>query len=158
MLIETVTQEADKNQLMEIGGLRQMAYTAKKQLRAMSYLGAQILMDENDLLNKKQTRYFHNVDTRLKKLYDFAENLYELSNELLRTYDSKLNMKMNDMINKLTLLTLFFGPLTVITGVYGMNFDWMPELHIPWGYPLALLLMIVVSCVMYLILKKKKWL
>jgi magnesium transporter len=157
-LIEDITRDADKNQLQEIGRLRKMSYTAKKQLRALSYLGAQILMDENNLLNKKQARYFHNADTRLRKLYDFSENLYELSNELLRTYDSKLTIKMNDTVNKLTLLTLFFGPLTVITGIYGMNFDWMPELRMPWGYPLALCLMAAVTFIMYLILKKKKWL
>jgi magnesium transporter len=157
-LIEDITRETDENQLSEISRLRKMSYTAKKQLRALSYLGAQILIDENNLLTKRQIRYFHNVDTRLKKLYDFAENLYELSNELLYTYDSKLTMKMNDTVNKLTLLTLFFGPLTIITGIYGMNFEWMPELRMPWGYPLALCLMAAVSFVMYLIFKKKKWL
>jgi magnesium transporter len=157
-LIEAITRDAHENQLSEIGRLRQMSYTAKKQLRALSYLGAQILMDENRLLSKKDLRYFHNVDTRFKKLYDFAENLYELSNELLYTYDSKLTMRMNDTVNKLTLITLFFGPLTVITGIYGMNFDWMPELRMPFGYPMVLGVMVAVSFVMYVILKKKKWL
>jgi magnesium transporter len=135
-----------------------MAYTAKKQLRALSYLGEQILIDENGLLDKRQIRYFRNIYTRLKKLYDFAESLYDLGGELLHTYDSKLTIKTNEIINKLTIITLFFGPLTVITGIYGMNFEFMPELSWPAGYPLALLFMTVVCVAIYLTMKRKKWL
>ncbi|GHS90326.1 hypothetical protein AGMMS49957_16080 [Synergistales bacterium] len=63
-LSEAITQNADKQHLAEIGRLRKIAYTAKKLLRALSYLGTQILMDENGLIDKKYSRYFRNVDTR----------------------------------------------------------------------------------------------
>ncbi|MDR1531939.1 MAG: magnesium transporter CorA family protein [Clostridiales bacterium] len=156
-LSEAVTLGLEGNQIAEIGRLRKIAYTTKKLLRALSYIGGQILMDENELIDKKQVRYFRNIDTRLKKLYDFAESLYDLSNELLYTYDSRLAAKTNDTVNKLTLITLFFGPLTVITGIYGMNFDFMPELRWPLGYPLVIGLMAVVCLALYIILKKNKW-
>ena len=97
------------------------------------------------------------MDTRLKKLYDFAASLYELGNELIYTYDSKLTIKTNDTVNKLTLIMLFFAPLTVITGIYGMNFDIMPELRWSFGYPFVLGLMVAISVLLYLSLKKKKW-
>jgi magnesium transporter len=154
-MAEAIGDHAYKNQLEDIGRLRKMAYTAKKQLRAHSYLGEQILIDENGLLDQEQTKYFRNADTRLKKLYGFAESLYELSNELLNTYDSKLTIKTNDTINKLTVITLFFAPLTVITGVYGMNFSYMPELQHQWGYPATLVIMMTICLLLYLILKKK---
>ncbi|MDR1539455.1 MAG: magnesium transporter CorA family protein [Clostridiales bacterium] len=156
-LTEQITKNADEELLSEISRLRKMAYTAKKQLRALSYLGTQMLMDDNGLIDKKQLKYFRNVDMRLKKLYDFAENLYDLSGELLYTYDSKLSIKMNDMVNKLTTITLFFGPLTVITGIYGMNFEFMPELDWRLGYPMAISFMVVISIILYMIFKKKKW-
>ncbi|MDR2523876.1 MAG: hypothetical protein LBC93_09285 [Synergistaceae bacterium] len=156
-LSEAITTQSGRNHLTDIGRLRRTTYVAKKQLRALSYLGTQILMDENGLIDKKHNRYFHSVETRMKKLYDFAESLYEISGELLHTHDSKLTVKMNDTMNKLTLLTLFFGPLTVITGVYGMNFDIMPELRWPLGYPLVLGLMAGVTLALYLLLKKNKW-
>ena len=156
-LSEAITTQSGRNHLTGIGRLRRTTYVAKKQLRALSYLGAQILMDENGLIDKKHNRYFHSVETRMKKLYDFAESLYEISGELLHTHDSKLTVKMNDTMNKLTLLTLFFGPLTVITGIYGMNFDVMPELRWPFGYPLVLGLMVGVTLALYLLLKKNKW-
>ena len=157
-LSETITENADKCHIVDIGRLRKIVYTVKKLLRYLSYLGTQILMDENGLIDKKYAKYFRNVDTRLKKLYDFSESLYELSNELLHTYDSRLTMKTNDTINKLTIMTLFFGPLTVITGIYGMNFEVMPELSWPFGYPLTLGIMALVSFVLYWLLKKNEWL
>lgn len=157
-LSEEIVSQVEKEQFACINSLRNMAYTAKKQLRALSYSGDQILLDENNLIGKKHLQYFRNLSTRFKKLYDFAESLYELSGEMLYTFDSRMSIKTNDTINKLTVITLFFGPLTVITGIYGMNFDRIPELHWPWGYPLALITMALVSLILYLLLKKKHWL
>lgn len=157
-LSEKIVTNISRDQFGRINTLRNISYAAKKQLRALSYLGEQILVDENKLIGKNQLHYFRSIDTRLKKLYDFAESLYNLGGEMLYTYDSRLTMKTNDTVNKLTVLTVFFGPLTVITGIYGMNFDFMPELKWSFGYPLALAAMAVVSLVVYFVLKKKKWL
>ena len=156
-LSETIEKRPNKEQSMEIWRLRKTAYTYKKLLRALSYIGGQILIDENSLLDKNQHRYFRNISTRLVKLYDFADNLYDLSNELLHTYDSKFSAQMNETINKLTVITLFFGPLTVIAGIYGMNFVYMPELKWYYGYPASLGLMAAVSIIIFIVLKKKKW-
>ena len=142
----------------QIQDFRKSTYAMRKILRAFSYMGLQILCNENDFLSKKKLFLFRNLDTRLRKLCDFSENVYGLSTELLRTHDSKLAQRTNEVVNKLTFITLFFGPLTVITGIYGMNFDWMPELNWQFGYPLAIGVMLAVSLVIYLILKKKKWL
>ena len=157
-LSEVVTKNPRKDQLDEIERLRKEAYTAKKILRALSYIGDDILMDENAFLKKDQLRYFRSINTRLKKLYDFAASLYELSRVILNVYDSKLAIKMNETVNKLTVITLFFAPLTVITGIYGMNFTHMPELGWTIGYPLSLGIMATVSLIIYLVLKKQKWL
>lgn len=157
-LSEQITEHVNTSQLHDINRLRRMSYTAKKQLRALSYIGAQIVIDENHLFHDDTSRLFRGIDTRLRKLYDFAANLYDLGGQLTTTYDSKLSMKTNDMVNKLTVLTLFFGPLTVITGIYGMNFDFMPELRFRYGYLIVLLIMALITILLYLILKRKKWL
>ncbi|MDR3119937.1 MAG: magnesium transporter CorA family protein [Clostridiales bacterium] len=157
-LSELILAGAGPSQITRIGQLRKAAYTHKKLLRALSYIGGQILMDENHLLNKSNAHYFRNMSTRLLKLYDFADHLYTLSGELLHTYDSKTAARLNETMNKLTVITLFFGPLTVITGIYGMNFDRMPELQWPLGYPAALVVMAAVSLAIYLVMKRKKWL
>ena len=157
-LSEEIPANSEPDQFHRIEQLRKAAYTLKKLLRALSYIGGQILMDENHLLDKAYIHYFSNINTRLMKLYDFADNLYSLSGELLHTYDSKSSVRLNETMTKLTVITLFFGPLTVITGIYGMNFSQMPELAWSFGYPAALGVMAAVSLIIYTILKKKKWL
>ena len=157
-LSEEITRQIEKEHFEDIHVLRSMAYSLKKVLRALSYIGLQILCNENDVLCKKKLFLFRNLDTRFRKLYDFSENVYGLSTELLNTYDSKITQRTNDVVNKLTIVTLFFGPLTVITGIYGMNFQVMPELESPWGYPLSLLIMLGISIAIYIVMKKKKWL
>ena len=157
-LAEMIVEKPCHEQLVRIGQLRKTAYTYKKMLRALSYIGGQVLMDENQLLDDCHVNYFRNVDARLMKQYDFAESLYDLSNDLLHIYDSKLTSQTNETMNKLAAITLIFGPLTVIAGVYGMNFTHMPELEWTFGYPLALGFMAAVGVVIFLIMKKKKWL
>lgn len=58
----------------------------------------------------------------------------------------------------LTIIATIFIPLTFIAGLYGMNFDYMPELHWRWGYPAVLALMAFVAAVMLLFFRKKNWL
>ena len=157
-LSEAITNQIEPEHFENIHNLWRVAYALKKVLRAFSYIGLQMLCNENDFLIKKKMFLFRNLDTRFRKLYDFSENVYGLSTELLHTYDSKITQRTNDIINKLTFVTLFFGPLTVITGIYGMNFRIMPELNSPWGYPLTLLGMLGISVGIYAVMKKKKWL
>ena len=153
-----IVERARGEQFSRITNLRNMAFAAKKHLRGLSYIGDQILMDDNRLFNKRNQYYFRSISTRFNKQYDFAESLYTLSGEITHSFDSRLNIKTNETINKLTALTLLFGPLTVITGVYGMNFETMPELSWRFGYPMVIFGMAMVSMAIYLIMKKKRWL
>jgi magnesium transporter len=57
----------------------------------------------------------------------------------------------------LTIFSVFFMPLTFVAGIYGMNFDVMPELKFQWGYPLTLLSMLVIVIVIYIWFKRKQW-
>ena len=157
-LTESIEIKPSKGQVVRIVPTRKMAYTYKKLLRALSYVGDQVLADEHEFLEASQHRYFRDIDTRLAKLYDFADNLYVMSNDLLYLNDSKSSAQMSETVNKLTVITLFFGPPTVIAGIYGMNFVNMPELEWYFGYPMVLGAMLTISAVIYIILKKKKWL
>jgi len=157
-LSEAVAEEPRKSQINEIVRLRKAAYTIRKILRAISYMGDDILMDENSLLHKRQARHLRSINTRFKSLYDFAASLYELSGEILGIYDSNLSIKMNESINKLTAIMLFLALITMITGVFSMDFRFLPEIDLVVGYPLALGLMAVICFVIYRILRKRQWL
>jgi magnesium transporter len=66
--------------------------------------------------------------------------------------------KTNDVMKVLTIFSAYFLPLTFIVGVYGMNFEWMPEIRWKYGYPVIILLMLVVFMVIYLWFRRRKWL
>lgn len=69
-----------------------------------------------------------------------------------------INIEQNSIMRIFTVATLLFMPATLLTGVWGMNFDDMPELHKWWGYPMAIVAIIAVVAGMYFFFKRKKWL
>jgi len=77
---------------------------------------------------------------------------------LLDLYHSNLSMKMNQVMKVLTIITTIFVPLTFIVGVYGMNFDNMPELRSRNGYFVVLGFMFLLVCGMLIYFRKKRWL
>jgi magnesium transporter len=64
----------------------------------------------------------------------------------------------NEVMRILTIFSVFFMPLTFIVGVYGMNFDWMPELHVWWGYPVVMAIMVVIIIGIFGWFRWRKWL
>ncbi len=158
LLQEDVILYVNQEQFSKINDLRKVAYTIRKHLRLTTYVSEEILVNENEILTDAGLSLLRDTNNRFRKLYGFTENLYDFSNRLLGSYDSRLSMKTNESVNKLTILTIFFGPLTVITGIYGMNFVNMPELKWQYGYFVVLGVMFLVTLVIYLILRRKKWL
>jgi magnesium transporter len=94
------------------------------------------------------------LHTKLLLLYD--QVLDDTAN-LLNVYLSLSSQKTNEVMKVLTILSVFFMPLTFIVGVYGMNFKYMPELNYKWGYPLSWAIMFLVCVVVFIIFKRKKW-
>lgn len=92
------------------------------------------------------------------KLHSNYEQIHEDVSNLLNIYISISAHKTNEVMKVLTIFSVFFMPLTFVAGIYGMNFDVMPELKFPWGYPLTLLSMLVIVIVIYIWFKRKNWL
>ena len=92
-----------------------------------------------------------------KELSLYSQILEDVNN-LMGLYMSFSAQKTNEVMKVLTVFSVFFMPLTFIVGIYGMNFEFMPELKWTFGYPLVLMLMIVVATGIYLWFRKKNWL
>ena len=92
------------------------------------------------------------------KLQLFYDQLTEDALNLVSMYMSISANKTNDVMKVLTIFSAYFLPLTFIVGVYGMNFEFMPELEWTFGYPLVLGLMLVVFLLIYFWFRRKKWL
>lgn len=98
----------------------------------------------------------------LKDLYHKMLTLYSqltdsLSN-LLNIYLSLSAQKTNEVMKTLTIFSMFFMPVTFIVGIYGMNFDYMPELNQKWGYPAIMLFMALITLIIFWWVKRKRWL
>lgn len=91
-------------------------------------------------------------------LFFYADELSENLNNLLNLYVSLSSQKTNEVVRILTIFSVFFLPLNLIAGVYGMNFEHMPELKHVFGYPMALAGMFLVAAGIYVWFKKKGWL
>ena len=101
------------------------------------------------------TRDIRDLYVKQKSLYD---SLSENANHLLNIYFNISSQKTNETMRILTIFSVFFMPLTFIVGVYGMNFKYMPELEWHYGYPAAMILMVVVIVAIYIWFKRKNWL
>jgi magnesium transporter len=86
-----------------------------------------------------------------------TDSLRDMLNSMLDQIDNALMQKMNETMKILTTFAAIFLPLTLITGIYGMNFQWMPELAWKYGYFYALTLLVVCGLSLLFIFKKMKW-
>ena len=77
-------------------------------------------------------------------------------NNLMNLFMSFSAQRTNDVVKVLTIFSVFFMPLTFIVGIYGMNFEFMPELKQKWGYPGVMILMFIVTACIYIWFKRKK--
>ena len=120
--------------------------------------GQVLAENENEFFQENNLRYFEMFTARVNRLLDIVTTLRDYTVQVRELYQSQLAVKQNNTMTILTVVTAIFMPLTLIVGWYGMNFRYMPELESPWGYPLVILvsLLIVVGCLIYF--KKKKWL
>lgn len=98
----------------------------------------------------------------LKDLYVHMTTLFDelndSANHLVNTYISLSSQRTNEVMRVLTIFSVFFMPLTFIVGIYGMNFRFMPELNVWYGYPLVLLMMLLITAVIYVWFRRKGWL
>ncbi|GLY10657.1 magnesium/cobalt transporter CorA [Pseudobacillus badius] len=102
--------------------------------------------------------YFGDIHDHLMKLVEMLESYREFSSDVRDSYLSVNSDKMNNIMMTLTVITTIFMPLTFIAGIYGMNFDNMPELHTSYGYFAVLAVMGVIAVGMFLLFVKAGWL
>lgn len=113
--------------------------------------------NDNLLLHKANRPFFNDVNDHLQFVLQTLEGCRDLLSALIDLYLSNNDQRMNGIMKQLTIVSIVFIPLTFMAGIWGMNFQWMPELGWKYGYLLAWTLMIVVAVSVYVYLKYKKW-
>jgi magnesium transporter len=109
-------------------------------------------------VSEKALVYFKDIYDHLFRIAETADNHRETMNIILQAYLSMISNRLNHTMRVLTVIATIMLPLTVITGVYGMNFDFMPELKSRYGYPATLLLMGIVAGGMLYYFRRQRWL
>ena len=114
--------------------------------------------DEDVVSNSEIRLFLRDVYDHSIHIMDNIDTLRDMLTGLLDLYVSSVSQRMNEIMKVLTIFASIFMPLTFIAGVYGMNFEYMPELAVPWAYPLVLLIMLGVSGGLILFFKWRNWL
>lgn len=106
-------------------------------------------------LTRKQSSTLQDLKEECEKMLHLHSQVMEDTQNLLSIYISLNSQKSNDIMKTLTIFSAFFLPLTFIAGIYGMNFQYMPELAYQWSYPVCLLVMGIISLIIYIWFRKK---
>lgn len=112
---------------------------------------------DSEIISFEESVYYRNVYDHLVRVSDSVESYRDYSAGLLDSYLSIVNNKMNEVMKFLTIIATIMLPLTLITGIFGMNFDEIPFLHSEIGFFLSLGLMLSVAVVMIIFFRFKKW-
>ncbi len=118
---------------------------------------SKLIKDESGFIDSSNSRFYSDVYNHVAHLIDSLDTYKDLTSGLMDIYINTLNTRMNEVMKVLTVISTIFIPLTFIVGVYGMNFDFMPELHWHIGYYAVLIVMGVLTAGMIFYFRHKKW-
>jgi magnesium transporter len=120
--------------------------------------GVSVLMRDAQLLVSTDTLpYLRDLYDHTIAVMDTVESFRDMASGLLDIYLSSISNRMNQVMKVLTIIATIFIPLTFIAGIYGMNFENMPELSLPWAYPAVLILCLAIALTMIAFFRRKGW-
>ncbi|MBP3962234.1 magnesium/cobalt transporter CorA [Paenibacillus lignilyticus] len=157
-LEEDILVNTKKSHLNEIIGLRSEILWLKKVLGPQKELIATLNKKDLKLIDDQLQKYFSDIYENAVKIAETFETYRDLMGNLREAYQSSLANRANEIMRVFTALTTIFMPLTFITGIYGMNFDFIPGLHLHGGSYLLLTFMLMLGFGMFFIFRKKEWL
>jgi magnesium transporter len=101
--------------------------------------------------------YFRDAYDHAVQINEVLESYREIAISLMEVYLSSVSNRMNEVMKVLTVIATIFIPLTFVVGIYGMNFDYMPELHVWWAYPAVWVVMLTVAFSMWVFFRRRGW-
>ncbi|MBK8087793.1 MAG: magnesium/cobalt transporter CorA [Chitinophagaceae bacterium] len=157
LLEEDIVKNSNKRSLARINQLRKEMIVLKRNIAPVRDMVNGILRSESSLLEERTEKYFKDVYDHIVQANDLAENYRDMMMNLHDLYLSNVNLKMNEVMKVMAVVTCLLAPATVIGGIFGMNFESIPWLHNPYGFFIAMALMLVVPVVMIYLFRKRGW-
>jgi magnesium transporter len=148
---------AKESTLKEINNFKKEIIYLNKSIKPCREIVVELLKLDSELLDDNVYVNFEDLQNNVNQATESLESYREILSDQLQVYHTTLSSKLNDLIKFLTVFSVIFIPLTFIAGVYGTNFDYLPELHYKYSYFIMLGVMLVLAISMIVYFKKKKW-
>ncbi len=152
-VLESPTPEA----LLGVNHLKRELLVLRKSVWPVREALSVFARTESSLVSEGTQVFIRDVHDHVIQIIDTVETLRDLASGMSDLYLSSVGQRTNEAMKVLTVMASIFIPLTFIAGVYGMNFESMPELGIPWAYPALLGVMLALAGSMLWYFKRKKW-
>jgi magnesium transporter len=152
-----LTDDPDEETIRKLRKIKRELLFMRKVLLPMRETITVMQRDENNLIKPEIAVFVRDLQDHVIRVIETIENYRDIVGEMIDTYMSMLSNRMNQIMKVLTIISTIFIPLTFIAGIYGMNFDYMPELHEHIGYPLVLAFMALTAISLLWYFRKKRW-
>ncbi len=157
-LEDELLSKPDEQTLATIHKLKRETIFIRRTVAPLRELLAAMLRSETDLIQERTHIYLRDVYDHAIRVSESMETLRDIISGMLDIYLSSVSNKMNEVMKVLTIYASIFIPLTFLAGVYGMNFEYMPELKWKWAYPLIWLVFIVIGVAQLRFFRRRRWL
>ena len=154
---DDIYQGTSDREFQKIQRIKKELIYLRKALYPLRDAVSKLAKDESGFINQANVRYYGDVYDHVVHLIDSLDTYKDLTSSLMDIHINTVNTRMNEVMKVLAVISTIFMPLTFIVGIYGMNFDFMPELHSNWGYPLVMSFMAALFFGMIRYFKYKKW-
>lgn len=155
LLFEGIIKEHLNKQVLD---LKKELLKVRRVIFPLREIISRIEKSDHKLIKKKTIQFYRDIYDHIIQLSDTIDIYREMIFSLMDMYMTSISNKMNEVMKVLTIMATIFIPLTFIAGIYGMNFDHMPELHYEYSYYILWAVMVIVFLAMLYYFKRKKWL
>lgn len=156
-LEEEIIRRSNTRSLARINSLRKELIILKRNVTPVRDMIYNIIKSESELIGERTTKYFKDVHDHIVQASDLADNYRDMMLNMQDLYLSNVNLKTNEVMKVLAIVTCLLAPATVIGGIFGMNFDVIPYAHHNQGFYLAVSLMLIIPVIMLWIFKRRGW-
>ena len=157
ILEERIIRSSNTRSLAEINSLRKELIVLKRNVSPVRDLINGFIRSDSDLLEERTTKYFKDILDHITQANELAESYRDMMMNLQDLYLSYVNLKSNDVMKVMAVVTCLLAPATVIGGIFGMNFDKIPYLHHQYGFFIAVTLMLLIPIWMVVIFRRRGW-